>query len=139
MSLLDMYIYDMLSHASHASHSNNQINVTEYVHKFELCQMPNFFPFSPSNFPSVFPTSPPSDGFHNIHQAKQNGDFNKGPNRRCQSLITVGTICSDGDGDCQLEIVAGCSKALRRCQLISKAKLMRHQEGQEEDNPEVNN
>lgn len=74
---------------------------------------------------SLLPPAPPGDPLQEIYQPQQHRDLHQGPNGRRKRLIAVGPISGHGNRNRQLEIVARRREALRRRQLIPKAKLVR--------------
>ena len=87
----------------------------------------------------VLPLSFLPDPSHHVHKRQQHRHFDQWPHRRRERLVAIGAKRSDGNGDGQLEVVAGRRETLRGGQLVSEAKPMGDEQGGEEDDGEIDN
>ncbi len=94
-------------------------------------------PINPSSL--IFPVPPAGNPFHQIYQSNQDRHFNQRPHRRRQSLIAVGTEGRHGDGNGQLEVVAGRREALSGRQLVAEPQALRDDECEKENDDEIHN
>lgn len=72
-----------------------------------------------------------------VHQANQDRDLDQRPDSRGEGLRAIGPESRDGHRDCQLEVVTGSRKALRRRELVAEPEITRDPEREEENDDEV--
>lgn len=89
--------------------------------------------------PLILPTQSLRHKPHSINKPYQHRHLNQRPHSRRKSLVTIRPKRRNSNRNGQLKVIACCSKALCRRQLVPKAQFMRDKECGKKNNNEVNN
>ena len=85
------------------------------------------------------PVPPPANPPYAIHQTQQYRDFDQWTDSRRKSLIAIGAVRCDCNGNCKLKVVARPGEALRCRKLVAESEFIGDQQRQEEDCNKVYN